>query len=178
MIQVLIYFFIAVSLSMDAFSLALSLGTVIKNKVERIQLSAIIGIFHFIMPVMGCYFGSLISTNITTKTNYLSSLIFFILAIEIYFSKDKEDNIITMTPITMFIMALTVSVDSFSVGIALGMTKESITFASIIFMIVSSTFTNLGMVLGNKIKNKYHKQSKIIGVSLLLLTAIKYLLIP
>ena len=178
MIQVLIYFFIAISLSMDAFSLALSIGTVIKNKLERIQLSSMIGTLHFIMPIMGCYFGNLASTNITTKANYISSLIFLILAGEIWFSKEKEDELVTMNPITLLIMSLTVSIDSFSVGIAIGMNKESILQASIIFMIVSSIFTNLGIMLGNKIKNKYNKQSKIIGVSLLLLTSIKYLLVP
>ena len=69
-----------------------------------------------------------------------------------------------------------VSIDSMSVGIALKINQESILLASSIFMITSSFFTNFGLTLGKKINEKYQKQSTIIGITILVLIAIKYLL--
>ena len=43
-------FIIAISLSMDAFSLSLAYGTLDINKKEIITLSIIVGIYHFFMP--------------------------------------------------------------------------------------------------------------------------------
>ena len=52
---------IGISLSMDAFSLALAYGmTSIKEK-EKILLSLIVGAYHFIMPLIGLNFGFLLS---------------------------------------------------------------------------------------------------------------------
>ena len=50
----------AVSLSMDAFSLSLLYGTLGMKKEEKLILSFIVGIFHFIMPLLGKCFGNLI----------------------------------------------------------------------------------------------------------------------
>ena len=53
MSKVLIYFFIGISLSADAFSLSLVLGTIIKKKKNITLFPVIVGIFHFIMTNIG-----------------------------------------------------------------------------------------------------------------------------
>ena len=45
----LIYFFMAIGLSMDAFSLPLAYGTTKINVRKKIILSLTVGIFHYIM---------------------------------------------------------------------------------------------------------------------------------
>ena len=86
MIKILIYFFLAISLSMDAFVINLSLGTYNPRKKIILLFSSIIGLFHFIMPIFGYYLGSiLLDNNIITK--YLPSIIFLIIALEMLFTK-------------------------------------------------------------------------------------------
>ena len=51
---------IGISLSMDAFSLALLYGTYGLAKNEEITLSIIVGLFHFFMPLIGLFFGNMI----------------------------------------------------------------------------------------------------------------------
>ena len=45
-------FFVAVSLSMDAFSLALIYGTCNMGKRNELLLAIIVGLFHFFMPLV------------------------------------------------------------------------------------------------------------------------------
>ena len=167
----LIYFFMGIGLSMDAFSLSLSLGTTNPNKKEILRLSILVSIFHYIMPVLGYLIGSYFNNKISI-TNYLTSIIFIVLAYEL--SKTNENTTI-LNKITSLIIALTVSIDSFTVGIALGLNNELIKIAAIIFSITSFIFTFIGLILGKKLKEKLHKKATIIGIILLLLVALKYL---
>ena len=50
---------IAVSLSMDAFSLSLAYGTLNLRKKDIISLAVIVGIYHFFMPLLGNLAGSM-----------------------------------------------------------------------------------------------------------------------
>ena len=54
---------IAVSLSMDAFSLSLVYGTLNLEKKTIILQSLIVGLFHFFMPRIGIYVGDKIFKN-------------------------------------------------------------------------------------------------------------------
>ena len=55
--SITIIFLIAVSLSMDAFSLSLAYGTLNVDKSKRILLSIIVGAYHFFMPILGMNVG-------------------------------------------------------------------------------------------------------------------------
>ena len=59
MFKVLIYFFIGISLSMDAFTLSLSIGTTSPKKKNQLLLSILIGSFHFFMPIIGNKIGNI-----------------------------------------------------------------------------------------------------------------------
>ena len=49
---------IAVSLSMDAFSLSLAYGTLNLEKSQIRLLSLIVGLYHFFMPLLGMWVGT------------------------------------------------------------------------------------------------------------------------
>lgn len=170
----LIYFFIGIGLSMDTFSLSLSIGTTNPNNRSIVKTSITVGFFHFFMPIIGYIIGLYFNTKIN-NTNILTSIIFILLAIEIYRNRnEKEKSILTI--INILLIALSVSLDSFSVGIALGLNNELIYIASTIFSIISSIFTYLGLTLGKKLNSKYKNISTYIGIILLILVALKYLI--
>ena len=58
--ELLILFTIAVSLSMDAFSLSLAYGTLNLEKKDINNLSLIVGIYHFFMPLLGLFIGNIV----------------------------------------------------------------------------------------------------------------------
>lgn len=170
----LIYFFTGIGLSMDAFSLSLSLGTTSPKKNIIIKTALIIGLFHFFMPIMGYFIGYSFKYRIP-YINILTFILFLILAIEMYKSKDEEKTSI-LNNLTILLIAFTVSIDSFTVGIAFGLNNEYILISSIIFSLVSAFFTYLGLTLGKKLKSKYKRLSTYIGIILLLIVALKYLI--
>ena len=171
----LIYFFMGIGLSMDAFSLSLSLGTTNPKINKIIKTTILVGIFHFIMPSLGYLIGIYLNNKIIIGTNYLTSIIFLILAYELYKNKDNNENNI-LTNITILIISFSVSIDSFTVGIALGLNNELIQVASIIFSITSSIFTFVGFILGKTLNNRFHNKAIYLGIILLLLVGIKYLI--
>lgn len=174
--NILIYFFIAIGLSMDAFSLALAYGTTKIPINKKILLSITVGIFHFFMPKLGALIGTELLLNYIVKANYLVGIIFMILAIEMILSrKDKKTGSITNV-ISIILFAFTVSIDSFSVGIALSLTTRDINCPCLIFASISTLFTFLGVELGNKIANKFENKAEYIGIIILLILGIKYLL--
>ncbi len=172
--QNLIYFFMAVGLSMDAFSLAIAYGTNPIKKERIIILGALVGLFHYIMPSLGSIIGSYISL-IVTKSNYIVSLVFFILAYEMYKSRNEEHSSPLSSILALVIFAFTVSIDSFSVGIALGMEKANLKLAFLIFSLTSAAFTYTGLLLGKKLSQRYGHKAIIFGIIILLFLAIRYL---
>ena len=48
-------FLMAISLSMDAFSLSLIYGALGMSGKENLFLSMVVGIFHFVMPFLGMF---------------------------------------------------------------------------------------------------------------------------
>lgn len=171
----LIYFFMALGLSMDAFSLAIAYGTNNINKLKIIVLSMLVGIFHFFMPYIGSIIGSKIFFLIE-KSNYIVSIVFFLLAIEMYKSRNEEHNGTLTNMMSLIIFAFTVSIDSFSVGLVLGINKYKLLTAFTIFSIVSAIFTYIGLTLGKYLSTKYGKKANYLGIVILLFIGIKYLL--
>lgn len=170
------YFFMAVGLSMDAFSLSIVYGTNgIKSK-KIIILSLTVGIFHFIMPNLSALLSKSLFSFITYG-NIVAGIVFLILGIEMIFSfKEKESKYELSNYLEILLFAIAVSIDSFSVGLALSLDKENIILAGIVFSIISTMFTFSGLILGKKLNEKIGNVSKIIGIIILFVFSIKYLL--
>ena len=144
---------IGISLSLDAFSLALSFGTnEIENKYE-FMLSTIVGIFHFFMPLIGLTIGKIVIKEMFTNDTYSFSKTFF----------------------GMILFAFSVSFDSFSTGIGLYAITTKIYLASIIFSIFSFSFTYIGLVIGKYAKKRLGTIAEFLGVIILLFMGIVYL---
>ena len=126
---------------MDAFSLALIYGTQGIKKAGKILLSIIVGIYHFIMPIIGLFIGIYIKNKLIIDTN---------IEIEMILSsfKDKEEKFLLTIP-GYLLFGLSVSIDSLTTGIGLPAITENVFLCSTIFAITSLIFTYLGLNLGN-----------------------------
>ena len=172
----LIYFFMAISLSMDAFSLAFSLSMNHIEKNQTIKISCLVGLFHLIMPFLGSKIGFILQKIEFIRPNLIAVFIFLLLIIEMIRERKKETRIISLSKLTIVLLSFTVSIASFSVGIALSMNQENILLASILFSIISSTITKLGFLLGNIVSKNNQKKIEIIGILILIFVTIYYYL--
>lgn len=173
--QILLYLFMAIGLSVDAFSLAVIYGISQISKKKTTVLSILVGIFHFLMP----YLGSLIGVNLLTifmgKANFLAGSVFLIIALEMLSSLKEEEKIMSLSKLYhLLFFAFTVSLDSFSVGIVLSLEHENIILAGFIFSIISGIFTFLGLKLGKLVSKKYSNKATIVGAWILIILSLKY----
>ena len=167
---------LGISLSLDAFSLSIIYGTFIYSKKIKLLLSLTVGIFHFIMPLLGSYIGSFIISNFISDPDILVAIIFTVLSIEMLLSiKDLDQTTKEFKNILeALFFAFSVSIDSFTVGIALGSGEENVVTAGIIFAFLSGLFTFCGLDIGTKLSLKFGKLANVIGSILLLILAIAH----
>lgn len=175
--SLIVIFILAVGLSMDAFSLSLIYGTLNLNRNIQKLMSITVGIFHFIMPLLGYQIGELILKIIKINPDILVGIIFIILGLEMLLSLKKEEQLKILTgPLSVILFAFTVSIDSFSIGIGFGVSNINVIIPCIIFSITSLIFTYLGVILGKKLSEKFGTITSLIGSIILLLLGISYLL--
>jgi Predicted membrane protein len=169
-LRIIIILVIAVSLSMDAFSLSTAYGTLNPSKKEVKQISIIVGFFHFFMPLIGLFLGKIIFGIIPIPPDFIVFLVLVFIGIQMILESKKEENIKKMKFTEFFLFAFAVSVDSFSVGVGLNAISNHYLFCSIIFSLSSFIFTYLGLSFGRKLNKKFGKKStKVGGITLLLL---------
>lgn len=167
---------IGIGLSMDTFSVSLSIGTlkITENQIKLI--STLVGIMHFIMPLIGLIIGSNLLSILNINSKYLLSAILIILALKLlkdYFT--NEDVHIKLNIVGIILFAIAVSLDSLSTGIGLAAITNKIYFATTIFSICSFSFTFLGLTLGKYTSYKIGKYATIVGIIILLAVAIAHL---
>ena len=168
---------IAVSLSMDAFSLALVYGTYSLSKKNCVLLSIIVGIFHFFMPLFGVLLGNFITSYILLNINLVVGVIFGIIGIEMIISSIRDDNInIIISVLGFLLFGFSVSIDSFTTGIGLSLISNNYLLCFITFMLVSFLFTYIGLRLGNKINDRLGKYATLFGGIIMIILSLRYML--
>lgn len=169
---------IGISLSMDTFSLSLSIGSIsAKNDIIKL-LPLFVGIFHFFMPLLGNIVGLAVIELLNLASNVILGTVLIILGINlaVHYIKDETANI-KVSIIGLLIFALSVSIDSFSVGLGINDITNNYFLASIIFAFCSASFTYLGIIIGKYSSKLIGKYAIILGILLLLFLGIFHLFI-
>lgn len=168
---------IAVSLSMDAFSLSLAYGTLNQTKKEMIKLSIIVGVYHFFMPIIGMLFGVTLLHIFPIHPNIIVCIVLGFIGLNMIIESFKQEtDIKNLTTTEMLLFGLAVSLDSFSVGIGMKAITNNWLLGSITFSLSSTIFTFLGLNLGKKINQMIGRISTIVGGIVLIIIGILYLI--
>lgn len=174
--NIILIFIIAVSLSMDAFSLSLAYGTISISKQKINTLSIIVGIFHFFMPIFGLIIGSFVE-KLLPIGDLVTFIIFLFIGINMIIeSKEKQIKVKNIKLKEMILFGFAVSIDSFSIGIGLKNICSNLLLCSSTFSFVSFIFTYIGLILGSKLNKLIGKLATLIGGISLILLGIIYLI--
>jgi manganese efflux pump family protein len=168
---------IGISLSMDAFSLSLSLGSLNPTYRHVFKPALIVGVYHFFMPILGSFLGTKIKPFLFIDSNLILGTILIIISIDLFihiYQKEEIDFKLDFVGINLF--SLGVSLDSFSLGLGLIMENFNIPLCSLIFSLCSFAFTYLGFIIGKYSSEILGNYSKLLGSSLLLILGIIHLL--
>ena len=174
--NIILIFIIAVSLSMDAFSLSLAYGTISMSKKEIRLLSIIVGIYHFFMPIFGMLIGKFIFNIMHISGDLIVLIIFSFIGVNMIIESLKKDEKVKKMKLgEMILFGLAVSIDSFSVGIGINNISNNFIMCSSVFSITSFLFTYVGLKLGNKLNQLIGKISTIAGGIVLILFGLIYI---
>ena len=172
----MIIILVALSLSMDAFSLAVIYGILNFSKKDELIISIVVGMYHLIMPIIGSIIGNIIISFIPIKLNILVSFIFIIIGIEMLLDVLKnEEPKLKLGIIEILIFGFAVSIDSFGTGLGLKYLTNYIFNAAFIFSFTSFIITYIGLKFGKKIGLKVGKLANIIGGIILLILGLLYM---
>ena len=153
---------------MDAFSIALSIGTTHLSKNRFILIPIVVSIMHFVMPLIGLFLGNQILSVININPKIIMTIILLYLAFLMY--KDRNNDKVTKinSLLSIFLYALSVSLDSFLVGIGLKALTDKIIIPPIIFSLCAGTITYMGLILGKYSQKVWKEKASLIGIILLI----------
>lgn len=166
----------AIALGTDAFSVAMVVGVRQFNALQIMQISNTIGIFHIFMPLLGFYGGDFIKRIIIRYFSFNASLdnvfnligagllmlIGFYMILESRLEQNEGESRFQCKGWGLMMLAVSVSIDSLSTGVSLGMLGFNITVV-LIFGLVAGIMMASGLYLGSKIGHWFGDSAHLIG---------------
>jgi manganese efflux pump family protein len=167
----------AFALGMDAFSVGLGMGLICLRLKQILYIGLTIGLFHIFMPLFGILIGRFLSQQFGAIASYIGGLLLLILGIQMIISSFKEDENPFISPvgIGLIFFALSVSLDSFSVGLSLGIYGARTLLTIVLFGLFSMILTWAGLLLGRRFQQWLGVYSEALGGSILLAFGVKLL---
>lgn len=159
----------AIALGMDAFSVGLGMGLQVLRLKRIFFIGITIGIFHIVMPFIGILLGQFISGKMEGLAVIGGGFLLFGLGIHMILQTLQKEQKAQLKPIGLglLLFALSVSLDSFSVGLSLGMSGVKTLVAIILFGLSSMVLTWSGLLLGRKARGLLGVYSELCGGSIL-----------
>lgn len=174
--ELLALLFIAIAVSLDAFSVSLGVGLLAFRRRQIFKIGLAVGIFHCLMPLAGLFIGQVISMKIGMMATMVGGILLVGLGAHLLLSTFREkENTSLPVGIGLVLFAMSVSVDSFSAGLSLGMFGARAGVTILLFGIVSMMFTWAGLLLGHRVKGAVGIYGELLGGSILLIFGLKLL---
>ncbi|MBW7475095.1 manganese efflux pump MntP family protein [Paenibacillus oenotherae] len=164
--QLLTLLIIALALGMDAFSLGIGIGLRGIRLRDIIKLSAIIALFHIIMPLMGIITGKYVSSMLGNVTTIVAGGLLLLLGAHMIYSSFRGSNELIIdhrSGLGVLLFSLSVSIDSFSTGISLGMFAADIWLTVLLIGFFGGLMSILGLMLGTKISSSLGEYGEACG---------------
>src|SRR5690625_2952647 len=171
------YALMSIALGLDAFSVSLGIGLQDIRLKKIAIIGTIVGLFHIILPFIGIIIGSLISVKLQLVTSALGGFILVFIGSYMFFSalKSESDLLGRLNGLKILSLSLIVSLDSFPVGLSLGISGTQKIFVIFLFGAVSMMLSWLGMLIGRKAHNLLSKYSEMLGGAILFAIGIHFI---
>ncbi|WP_166243495.1 manganese efflux pump MntP family protein [Paenibacillus turpanensis] len=152
--QMLTIIIIAIALGMDAFSLGLGMGMKGIRKLDVLKISTVIGIFHIIMPLTGMFMGKYVSSLLGDVATLTGGCLLILLGGHMIYSSLRGEEAASFDHSSLWgllLFALSVSVDSMSVGVSLGLFASDLVFTVLTFGAFGFIMSVMGLMLGRHV---------------------------
>lgn len=174
------YFFIGISLAMDAFAVCVCQGMAISTDRGKLglKLGSIFGCFQGIMPLLGYQIGNIFTDKISIYGNIIAYIILVGIGINmIREAKNEEECSVISDFKTLIILGIATSIDAFIVGLSFAFNGVAfIYYCILIIAIVTFIICFIGTTIGVQIKDRIGKKAQYFGALVLIVLGIKALI--
>ncbi|MCX7766284.1 MAG: manganese efflux pump MntP family protein [Candidatus Sumerlaeia bacterium] len=171
--------FIALALSIDAFSVSFAFGHCLANLRSILRLAFHFGLFQGMMAMLGWLGGKNLVTIIGAYDHWVAfgllTLIALRMLIESFRPPEVERKFDPSRGLSLIGLSISVSIDSLGVGVGLGVLKISILMPFILFSLLTLLMSVLGVYLGRVLGSIIGRRIETIGAIILFIIAIKLL---
>src|SRR5699024_5267795 len=168
--------FIAFALGLDGFSVSLSIGLQKIRYRKMALIGIVIGLFHFLMRFSGMVIGQFLSIQMSEITSLLGSILVVFFGAYMFFSSCKvtvSDAVNWDHPVKIVAVAFAVGLDSFQVGLCLGLYGMKSFFVILTIAFIAMMTSLEGMLLGGKAKRLFGVYSETLGGIVIFLFGLK-----
>lgn len=176
---------LSLSLSMDAFAVALCKGLALKkiNLKNCLIVGAWFGAFQGLMPFLGYLLGSTFAEKITSFSHWIAFILLAIIGgnmIKESFEKGEDCLDDSLGFKTMIVMAIATSIDALAAGVSFAFTDFNpdwfVYAAFILIGIITMTLSAIGVKIGNIFGTRFKSKAEFTGGLILILLGLKILL--
>ncbi|WP_138495788.1 manganese efflux pump MntP family protein [Paenibacillus pinistramenti] len=169
--QIVTIIVMAVALGMDAFSLSVGIGMKGVRRLDMARISGLIGVFHIFMPLLGIFTGLYVGHLLGAIAGYVSGGLLALLGGHMVWASFRNDGakpIDHTKLLRVALFSLSVSVDSFSVGVSLGMFHSNLLFTVLTFGLFGGLMSLIGLWLGSRVGRSLGDYGEALGGAILL----------
>ena len=166
---------------MDAFAVAIAAGMTLKIVTFRhvFRLAWHFGLFQFMMPIIGWYIGSTISTYVSVFDHWLAFGLLTAIGGRILYEAHKDQKTRTRADPTAGWMLVTLSVatsiDALAVGLSMAFLRIALWLPSVVIGLVACAFTALGIAIGAKVSARWSRAADLLGGTTLIFIGLRIL---
>lgn len=159
----------AFAVGLDAFSVSLGLGMKFFRLRHIFFIGCLFGFPHMLFPLFGLFIGKKLSIKIGHYAMIVGSLLLIFIGLQMFFSafNYQAKSFAIPTNSHLLFLSLTVSLDSFPIGLSLGLSGAKVLITLIFFGMSSTILTWVGLLIGRKVHNYLGAYSEMFGGSVL-----------
>lgn len=176
--QILAILVMAFALGMDAFSLGVGIGVKGIRLLDIMKVSFMVGLFHVFMPLLGLFAGGYVSQLLGNVAVICGGALLIILGVHMVYHSLRGDTVQAFdhrTWLGLLAFSFSVSIDSFSVGISLGLFQANVLLTVLMFGFFGGIMSVFGLLLGRQFSGLFGEYGEAVGGLILIVFGLKFL---
>ena len=174
---------LAIGVSMDAFAVSIGKGLTARRVSwrEALTVGLWFGGFQAMMPVIGYYLAFSFADLVTKVDHWIAFGLLLLIggnmireALENDETQKGADASFGFR--TMLILAIATSIDALAVGISFAFLQAPLWSSIIIIGLTTFAFSVVGLLIGKKVGDRFHKGAEILGGLILIAIGVKILI--
>ncbi|MDU0331574.1 MULTISPECIES: manganese efflux pump MntP [Paenibacillus] len=161
----------AIALGMDALSLGVGIGMKGVRRKDAFRIGTMVALFHVLMPLLGIAAGQYVGALLGSLARFVAGGLLFLLGTHMIVSSIKGSGVQSInhrTWLGALLFSLSVSIDSFSVGVSLGMFHGDWLLTVLAFGFFGGIMSLLGLAMGRGVGRSLGDYGEAAGGAILL----------